>query len=264
MRIKAIPRLDIVKANTEPATSAYIRHKCRAISDLGFKCVIHEPRTAKDLFDTAHRLNGDTDVHAVIIQMPVNLDVPIDKSALYPLIKPWKDVDGLNPVNQGPLSMTEATPYFYPCTAAAVMKLLEHNNISVAGKHVCIIGRSAIVGRPLFQMMLRANATPTLCHSRTENLPSIVSHADLVVVAVGRAKFLKATWIKPGAVVIDIGINERHDSLSGKKMLTGDVDFEEVSRIASAVSPVPGGVGPLTVAMLMQNVLRAFQLQHDT
>lgn len=221
---------------------------------------MHEPRTASELFAIAKRLNKDDAVHAVLTQLPVKLDVTIDPSKIYPLVKPWKDVDGLNPVNMGLLSMCEASPYFYPCTAAAVMALLDHNQIKVRGKNVCIIGRSAIVGRPLFQMMLRRDATVTLCHSHTTNISELIKSADIVVVAIGQPKFLQSEWIKPGAVVIDVGINESIDIESGKRSLVGDVDFESVKSIASDITPVPGGIGPLTVAMLMRNVLRAFEL----
>ena len=192
-------------------------------------------------------------------QLPVHLDVPLDNSQIYPLVEPWKDVDGLNPINMGLLAMAEASPYFYPCTAAAVMELLSHCGISVTGKRVCIIGRSAIVGRPLMHMMMRKNATVTVCHSLTNDIPSIVKESEIVVVAVGKAGFLKANWIRPGAVVIDVGINEVM-AVGGKRVLVGDAEFEGILSVASAVTPVPGGIGPLTVAMLMRNVLRAHEL----
>lgn len=213
----------------------------------------------EELCELAHNLNCDPAVHAIVAQLPVRLDRVLEPGHVSRLVQPWKDVDGLHPVNVGLLAMTEATPYFVPCTPAAVCALLDHAGVDLVGRHVCIIGRSAIVGRPLLQMMLRRDATPVLCHSLTSDLPTIVSQADIVVVAVGSPSFLQASWVKPGAVVIDVGINEEITP-DGKRKLVGDVEFEAVSKVAAAVSPVPGGVGPLTVAMLMRNVLRAFEL----
>jgi 5,10-methylene-tetrahydrofolate dehydrogenase/methenyl tetrahydrofolate cyclohydrolase len=222
--------------------------------------VVHEPVSIVELVDLAGRLNKDLDVHAVLIQLPVRLDRKLDNAAVYPLIKPWKDVDGLNPVNMGLLAMPMTNPYFVPATASAVMELLQEFEIPVRSRHVCIVGRSAIVGRPLFQLMLRADATVTICHAQTENLEQHLKMADIVVVAIGKAKHIKADWIKPGATVIDVGINEAIEN--SQRRLVGDVDADEVAKVAGAVTPVPGGIGPLTVAMLMRNVLRAFELQH--
>lgn len=224
---------------------------------------MHEIETVPELFRTAKRLNCDPAVHAIVTQLPVHLDAPLDNSQIYPLVVPWKDVDGLNPINMGLLAMTESAPYFYPCTAAAVMELLAHYGVSVAGKRVCIIGRSAIVGRPVMHMMMRQDATVTICHSLTTDVPSIVRESEIVVVAVGKACFLKADWIRPGAVVVDVGINEA-TAASGERSLVGDAEFSEILSVASAVTPVPGGVGPLTVAMLMRNVLRAYELNTAT
>jgi methylenetetrahydrofolate dehydrogenase (NADP+)/methenyltetrahydrofolate cyclohydrolase/formyltetrahydrofolate synthetase len=220
---------------------------------------VHEIESVPELLRTARRLNCDPAVHAIVTQMPVHLDGPLDNAQIYQLVVPWKDVDGLNPVNMGRLAMAESSPYFYPCTAAAVMELLAQHGICVAGKRVCIIGRSAIVGRPLMHMMMRQDATVTVCHSLTKDVPSIVRESEIVVVAVGKAGFLKANWIMPGAVVIDVGINET-TAANGQRALVGDAEFGQILSVASAVTPVPGGVGPLTVAMLMRNVLRAYEL----
>lgn len=214
----------------------------------------------EELCELARRLNSDPAVHAIVAQLPIHLDRALDAGQVSRLVQPWKDVDGLHPVNVGLLAMSEARPYFVPCTPAAVCALLQEAGVELRGRHVCIIGRSAIVGRPLMHMMLRLDATPVLCHSHTTDLPAIVRQADVVVVAVGRARFLQAAWLKPGAVVIDVGISEETSGPDGRRRLVGDVDFEAVAAVASAVSPVPGGVGPVTVAMLMHNVLRAFEL----
>lgn len=221
---------------------------------------MHEPATTRELVSLAGRLNDDRRVHAIIIQLPVRLDAPIESALVYSLVKPWKDVDGLNPVNMGVLAMSEASPYFYPATPAAVVEMLRHYGVEVHGKRVCIIGRSAIVGRPLLHMMMRMNATVTACHSQTSDLPSVVRQADIVVVAAGRPRLIKADWVRHGAVVIDVGINEVLDPTTSRRRLVGDVDFEGVRQVAAALTPVPGGIGPLTVAMLMRNVLRAFEL----
>lgn len=208
----------------------------------------------------AKELNSDESVHGIIIQQPVVLEKPINNAHVYSIIKPWKDVDGLNPVNVGLLGTLNAKPYFVPCTANAVLHLLRHHQIQIEGKRVCIIGRSAIVGMPLFNLMMRNDATVTVCHSKTENLSGIAKMADIIVVAVGQAAFLQKEWIKPGATVIDVGINEVRGGVANTRKICGDVDYEAVLAIAGAISPVPGGVGPLTVAMLVKNVFEAFKL----
>jgi methylenetetrahydrofolate dehydrogenase (NADP+)/methenyltetrahydrofolate cyclohydrolase/formyltetrahydrofolate synthetase len=174
------------------------------------------------------------------------------------MVKPWKDVDALSPVNVGLLATMDSNPYFIPCTPKAILALLQHYDIPIAGKKVCIVGRSAIVGMPLFHLLQRHNATVTVCHSKTEDLPALLSHAEIVVVAIGQPQFIRAEWIKPGATVIDVGINDVENGTN--RRVCGDVDFDHVKNVAGAISPVPGGVGPLTVAMLAQNVFEAFKL----
>lgn len=198
-------------------------------------------------------LNKDPTCHGILVQSPIALAMgessPPSKFA--GAIDPKKDVDGLHPVNLGRLACKSANPAFYPCTPLGIIAILQHYGLNISGQHAVILGRSEIVGMPTALLLNRLDATVTLCHSRTEDLVDILRGADLVVAAIGRANFVQAEWLKPGAIVIDVGINRIQNRL------VGDVDFERVSRIASAITPVPGGVGPMTVAMLVQNLFRS-------
>jgi methylenetetrahydrofolate dehydrogenase (NADP+)/methenyltetrahydrofolate cyclohydrolase len=207
--------------------------------------------TGKELLDLVERLNADAAVHGILVQLP--LPAHIDESKIIEAISPDKDVDGFHPVNAGRL--LSGRPGFVACTPYGIMKLLDFEKVDLKGKHAVVVGRSNIVGKPVALLLLSRHATVTICHSRTQDLPSVVRSADVVVAAVGKAGMVKGSWIKPGAVVIDVGINRLPN---GK--LTGDVEFEEARKVAGKITPVPGGVGPMTIAMLLDNTLEAASL----
>ncbi len=253
------PGLAAVLVGDNPASQVYVRGKRKACQAAGIDSWLHEmPKTAtqEELLDLVDRLNADPAVHGILVQLP--LPPQIDEETVIRAVTPAKDVDGFGPENLGLLAAGH--PRYLPCTPAGIQQLLLRNQIPVEGAHVVIVGRSNIVGKPLALILMQkapgANATVTVCHSRSRNLAELTRQADVVVVAIGQARFLKADMIRPGAVVVDVGVNRLPD---GK--LAGDVDFEAVSRVAAAVSPVPGGVGPMTITMLLANTLRSAQLQ---
>ena len=204
--------------------------------------------TESELLNVISDLNNRDDVHGILVQLP--LPEHINESLVTESILPQKDVDGFHPINLGNLLLGK--PAFVPCTPAGIVELLQRSNVDISGKHVVVIGRSNIVGKPIAQLLLGHNATVTICHSKTVDLTAHTKQADILIVAIGKAKFISAEHLKPGAVVIDVGINRMDD---GK--LCGDVDFANVTDIVSAITPVPGGVGPMTIAMLMKNTLEA-------
>jgi methylenetetrahydrofolate dehydrogenase (NADP+) / methenyltetrahydrofolate cyclohydrolase len=245
------PGLAVVIVGNDAASQVYVRNKARACESIGMHSEIHAlsaETTYDELRSLISTLNRNSAIHGVLVQLP--LPKQLDDRAVIESIALEKDVDGFHYANMGALVIDES-PY-PPCTPYGVMKMLEHENISVEGKHVVIIGRSNIVGKPQAMLMLKAGATVTICHSKTVDLPAFCRSADILVAAVGRANFIKGDWVKPGAVVIDVGINRLAD---GK--LCGDVDFAAVSRVASAITPVPGGVGPMTITMLLGNTLKS-------
>ncbi len=253
------PGLAAVIVGDNPASQIYVRNKRKACGLVGMDSWLHElPKetTQAQLLDLVGRLNTDPAVHGILVQLP--LPGQIEESAVNRAVLPIKDVDGFGPENLGLLTAGQAR--FLPPTPHGVRQLLLRNNISIDGRHVVIVGRSNIVGKPLALILMQkaagANATVTVCHSRSRDLAAITRTADIVIVAIGQARFLKADMIRPGAVVVDVGTNRLPD---GK--LIGDVDFESVRQVASAISPVPGGVGPMTITMLLQNTLQAAQLQ---
>ncbi len=253
------PGLAAVLVGTDPASAIYVRNKRKACEEVGIASWLHElpaSTTQTELLDLVQHLNADSKVHGVLVQLP--LPPQIDEAVIVRSVTPRKDVDGFGPENLGLL--TAGRPLFLPCTPYGVQTLLVRNNIPVEGAHVVIVGRSNIVGKPLALILMQkakgANATVTVCHSRSKNLADITRTADIAVVAIGQARFLKADMVRPGAVVVDVGVNRLPD---GK--LAGDVDFEAVREVASAITPVPGGVGPMTIAMLLHNTLRAAKLQ---
>jgi methylenetetrahydrofolate dehydrogenase (NADP+)/methenyltetrahydrofolate cyclohydrolase len=253
------PGLAAVLVGNDPGSQIYVRNKRKACEEVGIASWLHElpaSTTQTELLDLLAHLNRDPKVHGILVQLP--LPPQIDESVIIRSVAPAKDVDGFGPENLGLL--TTGHPRYLPCTPHGVQMLLVRNNIPIEGAHVVIVGRSNIVGKPLALILMQkakgANATVTVCHSRSRNLADITRSADIVVVAIGQARFLKADMIRPGAVVVDVGINRLPD---GK--LAGDVDFEAVREVASAISPVPGGVGPMTIAMLLHNTLRAAKLQ---
>lgn len=255
------PGLATVLVGQNAASQVYIKNKIAATSACGMESFHHdlpEVTTQTDLLKLIAQLNHDPRVQGILVQMP--LPKQISAVAVIHAIAPAKDVDGFHPANMGLLMSDnrDLSQALLPCTPLGIMELLLHYKIDVAGKDAIVIGRSAIVGKPAAMLLLAQNATVTLVHSQTRQLPDKVRAADIVVAAVGRARFVKGEWVKPGAVVIDVGINRMED---GK--LCGDVDFEAASQNAAFITPVPGGVGPMTIAMLLSNTLKAAQAQQS-
>lgn len=245
------PGLAVILVGDDPASHVYVRNKEKACADLGIHSEVHRlsEHAAQDkLIDLIRLLNASAEIHGILVQKP--LPSHIDDKAVIGEIDVEKDVDGFHPISVGNLLIGDDG--FLPCTPAGVMEMLKACNISVDGKRVAVIGRSNIVGKPMAALLIRENATVTICHSRTANLPDVTREADIVIAAVGRAEMVTPEYIKPGAVVIDVGMNRLAD---GK--LVGDVDFEAVKEVASAITPVPGGVGRMTIAMLMKNTVEA-------
>ena len=245
------PGLAVVLVGNDPASAVYVRNKHRACEEIGFRSEVYElPEDTKesDLLALLDRLNLDPKIHGILVQLPLPKQIDADK--VIRKIKPEKDVDAFHPENVGRIML--GNYHFLPCTPAGVMALLDAYGINPAGKDCVVIGRSNIVGKPQAFLLLERNATVTICHSRTADLASHTKRADIIVVAIGKPRFLKADMVKPGAVVIDVGINRLPD---GK--LCGDADFEPIAEFASAITPVPGGVGPMTITMLMKNTLTA-------
>jgi methylenetetrahydrofolate dehydrogenase (NADP+)/methenyltetrahydrofolate cyclohydrolase len=241
-----------------PASAVYVRNKNKACEELGFHSVMETlpAETSKDeLLAVIDRLNADASIHGILVQLPLPAALSDAEQEVLNRISPDKDVDGFHPVNVGRLSTGQGA--LAPCTPAGCIKMLEYADIPMDGKRAVIIGRSNIVGKPMAQLLLAKNATVTICHSHTKDLAGIAREADILVAAIGKPKFVTADMVKPGATVVDVGINRIEP-----KKLVGDVDFEAVSEVAGAITPVPGGVGLLTVAMLMQNVVTAAKLQN--
>jgi methylenetetrahydrofolate dehydrogenase (NADP+)/methenyltetrahydrofolate cyclohydrolase len=245
------PRLAVIMVGDDGASKIYVKNKSKACEELGIEYeefLLKADITQEELIDLINKLNERKDVHGILLQSPIPKHLDINEA--FRTIKPEKDVDGFNPVNVGKLVLGQET--FISCTPFGVIKLLEEYNIPIEGKNAVVIGRSNIVGKPMLQCLLNKHATVTICHSRTKNLEEITKKADILVAAIGKAKFVTKSMVKPEAVVIDVGINRNEQ---GK--VCGDVDFDEVSKIASYITPVPGGVGPMTIAMLMTNIVKA-------
>lgn len=249
------PGLAVVLVGEDPASSVYVRSKGKACQEAGMKSIEHrlaETTTQADLIALVEALNADPTVDGILVQLP--LPKQIDDKAVIAAIDPAKDVDGFHVVNAGRLAVGEDA--LVPCTPLGCLMLLKDQMGDLSGKDAVVIGRSNIVGKPMAQLLLGESCTVTIAHSRTKDLPAVVRRADIVVAAVGRPEMVKADWIKPGAVVIDVGIN-RIDAGEGKTRLVGDVAYEEAADIASAITPVPGGVGPMTIAVLLRNTVVA-------
>lgn len=249
-------KLAVIMVGDDPASKVYVRNKSRACEDVGIEYeeyLLDSTITQKELIELIEKLNKDKTVNGILLQSPIPSNLDINEA--FRTISPEKDVDGFNPVNVGKLVLNQDT--FVSCTPYGIMKMFEEYDIDLTGKNVTILGRSNIVGKPLIQCCLNKNATVTVCHSKTKDLKEHTKNADIVISAIGKAKFVTADMIKDGAVVIDVGINRDE---SGK--IVGDVDFEKVSSKASYITPVPGGVGPMTIAMLMNNVIKATKLQN--
>ena len=251
------PRLAVIIVGNDPASEVYVRNKqktCAELDILSDHIALPAETTREELLARIEALNADVAVHGILMQLPLPAALAAHEDEILSRIDPRKDVDGFHPMNVGHLSI--GAPGLRPCTPAGCIRMLEYAGIPIEGKHAVIIGRSNIVGKPMGMLLLERHATVTLCHSRTENLAEIARGADILVAAVGQPHFVTADMVKPGATVIDVGINR-----IAPKTLVGDVDFAAVKEVAGAITPVPGGVGLLTIAMLMQNTVTAAQRQ---
>lgn len=252
------PGLAVIIVGSNPASKVYVANKHRTCEEIGiYSEVIEMPETTtkKELIAKIDELNNRRDIHGILVQLPLPEAIAKEEADILNAIMPVKDVDGFHPVNVGKL-MTGQKDCMIPCTPHGCLKMLQAANIKIDGAHAVIVGRSNIVGKPMAQLLLSQNATVTICHSHTHNLKEICQSADILVAAVGRPHFITADMIKPGATIIDVGINR-----IAPKKLVGDVDFDNAVEVAGAITPVPGGVGLLTIAMLMQNTITAAKLQ---
>ena len=250
------PGLAVILVGDDPASHTYVRNKQRACAEVGFyseQIDLPADTDARTLLDLVATLNARPDIHGILCQLP--LPAPLDEAAVIAAIDPAKDVDAFHCVNAGHILLGDYQ--FLPCTPAGVMELLHRSGVEVAGKECVVVGRSNIVGKPMALLLLQANGTVTVCHSRTRDLAAACRRADVLVVAIGKAKFITADMVKPGAAVIDVGMDRDEN---GK--LCGDVDFAAVEPVAGAITPVPGGVGPMTIAMLLRNTLTAAKRQN--
>lgn len=246
-----VPGLAVVLVGSNPASQTYVNNKAKTCERLGMYSVLiqlDENISEVELLQNVEALNQDDKIHGILVQLP--LPSQIDEDRVIAAISPLKDVDGFHPENVGKMMIGQQS--FLPCTPFGVMKLLEYSDVDIAGKHAVIIGRSNIVGKPMGQLLLQKDATVTYCHSRTKDLRTFTKQADILVVATGRTKMIDASYIKEGAVVIDVGINRDENN-----KLCGDVDYASAQEVASKITPVPGGVGPMTIAMLMENTCLA-------
>ena len=249
------PGLAVIVVGDDPASAVYVRNKHKACLSVGinsYQIELPSDISEEELLSKIDELNRDNSVHGILIQLP--LPRHISENKVTARILPHKDVDAFHAENVGKIMTGNYD--FLPCTPAGILRLLEYYNIEISGKRCVVIGRSNIVGKPLAMLLLETNGTVTVCHSRTKNLSDMTKEADIIVVAIGKAKFLTADMVRPGAIIIDVGINRTED---GK--LVGDVDFDGVSSVASYITPVPGGVGPMTITMLLENTLMAAKKQ---
>lgn len=246
-----IPKLAVIMVGNDPASSVYVKNKSKACKNVGVEFeefLLDENIEEKELFDLIDRLNSDEKITGILLQAPIPKHLDINKA--FERINYKKDVDGFNPINVGKLSI--GVDSFISCTPFGIMKLLEEYNVDLEGKNAVVLGRSNIVGKPMAQCLLSKNATVTICHSKTKDISEITKRADIVIAAIGKPKFLKEDMVKENAVIIDVGINRMEDG-----SLVGDADFTNIEKKAQYITPVPGGVGPMTIAMLMYNVVKA-------
>jgi len=249
------PKLAVIMVGDDKASKVYVKNKSKACEDVGIEYqehILSATTKMEELLELIEKLNNDETIHGILVQSP--LPQGLDANEAFRKISPKKDVDGFNPINVGKLSLNQDC--FVSCTPFGIIKMLEAYNIEMQGAHAVIIGRSNIVGKPLAQCLLNKNATVTICHSKTKNLKEMTKQADILIAAIGKPKFVTEDMVKEGATVIDVGINRMDD---GK--LLGDTDFETIKEKASYITPVPGGVGPMTIAMLMHNVVKAAKQQ---
>lgn len=248
--------LAVIQVGNNPASTTYVGNKKKACEYVGIRSLayeIPEETTEKELLELIEKLNNDASVNGILVQLPLPEHINEDK--VIEAISPIKDVDGFHPMNVGALSIGK--PGFVSCTPYGIIELLKRSNVEISGKHCVVIGRSNIVGKPMASLLIRENGTVTVVHSKTVNMKEITKQADILVVAIGKPKFIDDSYVKEGAVVIDVGINRDENN-----KLCGDVDFDSVSKIAEKITPVPGGVGPMTIAMLMNNCLEAYNFQN--
>jgi methylenetetrahydrofolate dehydrogenase (NADP+)/methenyltetrahydrofolate cyclohydrolase len=249
-----VPALATVLVGDDPASEIYVRNKRRTTEEVGMRSIHHGPEASireEELLDLVRELGEDDEVDGILVQLP--LPAHLDSDAVVQALNPEKDVDGLTPVNAGLLA--HGTPGLVPCTPAGVMELLAHEGVELEGAEAVVVGRSKLVGVPVARLLLQANATVTVCHSRTRDLDATCRRADVLVAAVGVPRLLGKEAVKEGAIVIDVGMNRLEDGLSG------DVDYEAAAEVAAAITPVPGGVGPMTIAMLLSNTLQAARIR---
>jgi methylenetetrahydrofolate dehydrogenase (NADP+)/methenyltetrahydrofolate cyclohydrolase len=255
----AVPGLATILVGDDPASAVYVNAKqkaCREVGMQGFNFPLPADAPRADVVELIERLNADPEVSGILLQLP--LPAHLDGAELTGLIDPRKDVDGLTPLSAGLLALGREG--LRPCTPSGVMTLLDAAGAQLEGAEAVVIGRSNLFGKPMAQLLLGANATVTTCHSRTRDLPAVCRRADVLIAAVGRARMVKGDWVKPGATVIDVGMNRMN---STPPTLVGDVDFDAVSEVAGAITPVPGGVGPMTIAFLLRNTLQAARMQRE-
>ena len=248
--------LAVIQVGADPASSVYVNNKKKACEFCGMKSLSYElpeETTEEELLEIIHKLNDDKSVNGILVQLP--LPKHIDEDLVIRTIDPQKDVDGFHTQSVGALCIGQ--PGFVSCTPAGIIQLLKRSGIEIAGKECVVVGRSNIVGKPMALLLLRENGTVTVCHSRTKDLKEVTKRADILIVAIGKPKFITADYVKEGAVVIDVGIHRNENN-----KLCGDVDFEDVAEKTSAITPVPGGVGPMTIAMLMHNCVASYELQN--
>jgi methylenetetrahydrofolate dehydrogenase (NADP+)/methenyltetrahydrofolate cyclohydrolase len=259
---KPRPGLATVLVGDNPASQTYVRSKQRACAEVGIESFGHDlPKTAtqREVEELVGQLNADPRVNGILVQLP--LPEGLDEEKILATISLEKDVDGFHPINIGRLAMKGRKPLFVPCTPAGCMVLLEEAGAQFKGANAVVLGRSNIVGLPAAMLLVHRDATVTICHSRTRDLPGVCRQADILIAAVGRTEMVRGDWVKPGAYVIDVGINRKDDaSRKSGYRLVGDVAFDEVKEVAGAVTPVPGGVGPMTIAMLLRNTLRGAEI----
>ncbi len=256
---RVTPGLAVVLVGEDPASQVYVRNKGKATLEAGMKSFEHKlpaTTTQAELLEIVQRLNADDSVDGILVQLP--LPKHIDASAVLDAIHPDKDVDGFHPINAGRLAI--GRPGLVPCTPSGSMRLIRSVESKLAGKHAVVIGRSNIVGKPMGQLLLAADCTVTIAHSKTADLPAMARQADILIAAVGQPEMVTGDWVKPGAIVIDVGIN-RVPAAEGKTKLVGDVHYASAAEKAGAITPVPGGVGPMTIACLLENTLRAAKLR---
>jgi 5,10-methylene-tetrahydrofolate dehydrogenase/methenyl tetrahydrofolate cyclohydrolase len=261
---KPRPGLATVLVGERVDSATYVRSKQKACADLGIESYGHNlpaDISQQDLEKLIKKLNADTKVNGILVQLP--LPAGLDEERVLQLISIEKDVDGFSPLNIGRLAQKGREPLFVPCTPFGCIFLLEHAGVKIEGANAVVLGRSNIVGMPAALLLIGKNATTTVCHSRTRDIAAVVRQADILIAAIGKTEFVRGDWIKPGAAIIDVGINSKPDPTKEKGYrLVGDVNFDEAKEVAGFITPVPGGVGPMTIAMLMKNTLRAAQIQH--